>query len=57
MFPVKVMIVFPEVRFSVTPFTCRLDGCNVFFSHVSRKHLQREDVITINASHVVEVTF
>ena len=32
MFPVKVIIVFPAVLCSVTPFTCRLDGCDVFFS-------------------------
>ena len=29
MFPVKVMIVFPAVLCSVTPFTCRFDGCDV----------------------------
>ena len=32
MFPVKVMIVFPAVLGSVTPFTFRLDGCDLFFS-------------------------
>ena len=32
MFPVKVMIVFSAVLFSVTLFTCRRDGCDVFFS-------------------------
>ena len=32
MFPVKVMTVFPAELCSVTPFTCRLDGCDVFFS-------------------------
>ena len=32
MFPVKVMIVFPAVLCSVTLFTCRLDGCDAFFS-------------------------
>ena len=32
MFSVKVVIVFPAVLCSVTLFTCRLDGCDVFFS-------------------------
>ena len=39
MFPVKVMIVFPAVLCSVTTFTCRLDGCDVFFSSYVQRWL------------------